>query len=80
MEPPNGFVFAPAAPILDAVTYSKHAHRKTITAMDVVLGPHPGPTPHPLRLRRLSSARGASCQDPTWHICVPSTLSRNQDG
>ncbi|KAG2643609.1 hypothetical protein PVAP13_2KG322460 [Panicum virgatum] len=41
--------------IRDAVTYTEHARRKTVTAMDVVYAPGP----HPLWLRRLGASAGA---------------------
>ena len=38
--------------IRDAVTYTEHAKRKTVTAMDVVLRPEASGS-HPVRIRRL---------------------------
>ena len=42
--------------IRDAVTYTEHANRKTVTAMDVVYALKRPQTPrmHPLRFRRLN--------------------------
>ena len=46
--------------IRDSVTYTEHARRKTVTAMDVGRRLRPqAPGPHPLRLRRLILLRGA---------------------
>ncbi|OCT58979.1 hypothetical protein XELAEV_18001468mg [Xenopus laevis] len=39
--------------IRDAVTYTEHAKRKTVTAMDVVVRSQ-APGPHSLRLRRIN--------------------------